>query len=410
MNVLVSDTTTVYDNWLVVRSLKDSLDIVGNIDNLVYHKSRESSEDKIKYLTKIYKDRTSCKIIYICNKDRVDNAVRMLITGGLNGKYIDDEFFLESARELNTLISDLSVIVESSELSSSAVLMDFFNRYMSDGSNGISKGYLQVVKNAALEMTESYHSKSVELLEMSESAAEIFSNSIELITQMKEQQATLEKDLKNLRDRKKEIDAFNIKPSLGSSIMYYPRVSYFKSKPIIQVKDLCRGNYLISFFLGFREYLEKIKNVRPKLIVIEGSGNFIEERYSDYDWVTSSNKNDSRNFYGNVTFTNCPTSLVINRLLEDSNYDTFIVIDRTTNYKEHLLNSRGIDLYAVSGSSMIKRFKLSKSKCITSTLEVEGTMLCVPCFPDYPSRDDQRVNKYLKECATLYELIYSSKS
>ena len=55
MNVLVSDTTTSYDNWLVVRTLRDVQGIVGNIDNLVYHKSSETSDDKIKYLTDINK-------------------------------------------------------------------------------------------------------------------------------------------------------------------------------------------------------------------------------------------------------------------------------------------------------------------------------------------------------------------
>ena len=410
MNVLVSDTTTVYDNWLVVRSLDKVLDIVGNIDNLVYHTSKESSDDKIKYLSNIYRERTSCKIIYIRSRDMADNAVRMLVTGGLKGRYIDDEFFLESERELNTLIADLNAIVESTELSSSAVLTDFFNRYMSDSNMGISKGYLQVVKNAALEMTESYHSKSIELLKMSESAAEIFSNSVDLISQMQEQQATLERDLRVLRDKKQELDSFNLKPSLGSSIMFYPRVSYQKSKPIIKVKDLCRCNFIISFFLGFREFLKKLKNVRPKLIVVEGNGAFVESRYDKYKWVTSLNKNDARNYYDDVVFTNCPTSMIMTRLLDDSNYDTFIILDRTTNYKDHLINSRGSVVYAVSGESMIKKYNLNRSKCMSSIIKVDGTMLTIPYFEDYPKRDDQRLNVYLRECDTCYGVLYNSRN
>lgn len=409
MNVLVSDTTTSYDNWLVVRTLRDVQGIVGNIDNLVYHKSSESSDDKIKYLTEINKKMVSCKIIYICNKEDADNAIRMLVVGGLRGKYISDEFYLESDRELNTLITDLSIVSSKSELSSSAVLMDFFNRYMSDGSKGISKGYLQVVKNAAIEMTESYRSKSIELLKMSESAAEIFSNSVELVSQMKEQQSRLERDLRVLKDSKNELDAFNMKPVMGSSIMFYPRVSYLKNKTIIRIKDLGNCKFLISFVLGFREYLEKIKSVRPKLVVVEGNGICLEEIYKNYDWVTTKNKNDSRNFYGNVTFTNCPTTVIMNRLLDDSSFDTFIVLDRTVNYKDHILNSKGICVTAVSGASIIDKFKLHKNRCICSINDIDGTMLTIPYFNDYPSRDDQRVNKYLKECSTFYELIYNNR-
>lgn len=409
MNILVSDKTSKYNDWLVVRSLQDVLSIVGNIEYLVLHKSKETSDDKIKYLTMISKERTSCKIVYVCNKDKVDNAIRMLITGGLDGKYVDDEFYLESERELNNLISDLPMYSECTELACSAVLMDFFNRYMSDGSKNISTGYLQVVKNAALEMSNAYHAKSTEILEMSESAADIFSSSIEIISQMKENQANLEKDLRTLKEAKENLDAFSIKPTVGSSIMFYPRVTYLKSKPIIKIKDLGNCPFLISFVLGFRVYLEKIKSVRPKLIIVESNGKFIEEKYKAFPWVTSANKNDSRNFYGEVTFTNCPTSLIMSRLLDDTNFDTFIVVDKTLNYKEHILNSKGSEIKTISGGSMIGKFRLSKHSCISSITPIEGTMFTIPLFENYPSRDDQRINKYLKECSTLYEILYSNK-
>lgn len=410
MNILVSDTTKTYDGWLVLRSLGDVESIVGTVDNLVYHRSKEATEDKIRHLSSIFKNMVNCKITYVCNKDKVDNAVRMLITGGLKGKYIDDEFFLDDVRELNTLITDLSVVADKSDLSSSSVLTDFFNRYLNGESTGISKGYLQVVKNAALEMTEAYHAKNMELLQMSESAAEIFSNSVELIGQMREQQSNLEKDLSKLKESKMELEAFEYKPaSIGSSVLFYPRVNYMKNKTIIRIKDLCNCDYLFSFLLGFKNYLEKIKNIRPKLVVIESIGKCIEDYYCDYDWITNSSKNDSRKYYGFVTFCNCPTTGVLSKLLNDNNFDTFIVLDRTVNYKEHILNSKGNILYAINGSSMIKKFKLQKSKCILTKKEIEGCLLTIPYFKDYPDRDDQRVNMYLKECTALYELLYDSR-
>ena len=271
--------------------------------------------------------RTACKIIYVRNRDEVDNAIRMLVVGGLNGKYVDDEFFLESERELNNLITDLSVVVDKKDLASSSVLNDFFNRYLSEGGSSIPKGYLSIVKKAAMDLIDSYHYKSLETLKMSESAAEIFSSSVELVAKMKEQQFNLEKDLRRLKESKNELDAFTVPPTGASSVSYYPKVSYMKNKDIIRVKDLGRNPLVISFMLGFREYLEKIKNVRPKMIVVEGNGKWVEDRYSDMKWVTNSNKNDVRNFYGDVVFTNCPTSLVMNRLLNDNDYDICIVID-----------------------------------------------------------------------------------
>ena len=165
MNILVSDSTISYKNWIVVRTIKDALSVVGFVEGLVYHKSQEKSEDKIKFMTEFSKKHTSCKIVYLCAKDKADNALKMLITGGLNGKYVDDEFYLESDRELNTLLVDSAMIVKSSDLSGIDVLRDFFNRYTS-GDKPISKRYLSIVKSAAIELSEAYAEKNKEILEM----------------------------------------------------------------------------------------------------------------------------------------------------------------------------------------------------------------------------------------------------
>lgn len=410
MNVLVSDTTNSYSDWVVVRNLSDVNEIVGNIDYLVYHKSKESPEGKIKALSKIGRDRTDCKIIYVCCKEKVDNAIKMLVTGGLNGKYVDDEFFLENEQELNNMVSDLHNIVTSTELSCSNVLNDFFNRYLSEGAEGVSKGYLQVVKNAALEMTESYYEKNKEILEMSESAAEIFSSSVDIISQMREQTSSLEKDLRTLKDKNNMLDAFSINnSSVNSSILYYPKVKYMKSKLIFRFKDLGRTPFLVSFLFGFREFLDRIKSVRPKMIIIEGNGKLLEDRYSDYNWVTNTNKTDNRHFYNNIVFTNCPTSMVLSKLLDDNSFDTFIVLDRTTNYKENVLDSKGVNLFVVNGKSQIDKNNLQKNNCISSIKPIEGALVNIPYFEDYPDRDDQRINLYLKECASVYETVYSKK-
>lgn len=410
MNVLVSDTTNSYSDWVVVRNLSDVNEIVGNIDYLVYHKSKESPEGKIKALSKIGRDRTDCKIIYVCCKEKVDNAIKMLVTGGLNGKYVDDEFFLESEQELNNMLSDLHNIVTSTELSCSSVLNDFFNRYLSEGAEGVSKGYLKVVKNAALEMSESYYEKNKEILEMSESAAEIFSSSVDIISQMREQTSSLEKDLRTLRDKNNMLDAFSMNnSSVNSSILYYPKVKYMKSKLIFRFKDLGRTPFLVSFLFGFREFLDRIKSVRPKMIVIEGNGKLLEDRYKDYNWVTNTNKTDNRHFYNNIVFTNCPTSMVLSKLLDDNSYDTFIILDRTINYKENVLDCKGTNLFVVNGKSQIDENKLQKNNCISSIKYIEGVLVNIPYFEDYPDRDDQRINLYLKECASVYETIYSKK-
>ena len=410
MNILVSDSTVKYNSWLVVRTLKDALAVVGSVEGLVFHKSKESSEEKMRYITELSKKHTSCKIVYLCNKEKADNAFKMLVTGGLNGKYVDDEFYLESDRELNNLVRDTGIVVQSDSIAGIDVLKDFFDRYATSGAKSIPKRYLAVVKSAALELSESYAEKNREMIEMSESAAEIFSNSLSLISQLREQQAVLEKDMRKLKDKRSEMSAMMQPVKVaGSSILFYPRVSYFKNKTIIRIKDIGRCPYLFSFCLGFREYLESIKSVRPKLIVIEGNGKLIKERYTEYNWVTNENKNDIRNYYEKVVITNCPTTIVMSRALDDNDYDTFIVLDRTENYKDHVLNSKGLCVYAVASERYIKDFKLNKKLCISVAKNIKGVLGKVPYFEDYPKRDDQRVNIYLKECAKGYNTLFTNR-
>lgn len=409
MNVLVSDTTLQFSNWIVVRTLKKVRDVTGNIDNLVVHKSTESSEDKIKYLKEISQNNVNCKIIYICDKENADNVLRMFVIGGLNGKYIDDEFFLSSENELNALISDLNSIVESTELASSSVLKDFITRYLSDKDMKISKGYLQVVKNAVIEMSEAYHAKSLEILKLSESASEVFSNSIDIISQVKEEQLNLERNLDVLREKKKELEAFSVKQPLNSSVIYFPKVNYLKNKKVICIKDLGRCDYLTSFSLGFREYLEKVKALRAKIVFIEGNGKLLEERYKSYQWVKNENKNGNRNFLGKVVFTNFPTSSIMTKLIDDTDYDVIVVVDRTLNYKEHLVNCKGSTIYAISSESWVDMLKLQKKDCFTSHSDIQDTMFTIKKFNDYPNREMQRVNTYLSECKESYEMLCMRK-
>lgn len=408
MNVLVTDRNTEYEGWLVCRSLADVVSLTGSLDNLVLNKSQERSDDKIRYLKMLFSKHTSCKFLYVCDEEHTDGAVKMYIIGGLKGRYIDDEFFLEDTHELNGLIVELPAIIDT-DMSSSGVLDDFFNRYISGGETEISQGYLQVVKKAATEMVSAYQDKSLELIRMSESASEIFSNSVDLVANMKERQRRLEKDLQNLKDRKEEVDSLSSKVAMGSPILFYPRISYLKVKDIIRFKEIGSVPYLISFFLGFRLYLERVKIVRPKLIVVESQGEMIETKYKGYPWVTQKSKSDSSLYYSEVVFTNCPTSNIVTKMLDDTNYDTFVVVDRTKNYKDHILNSKGPDFAVSMSNFLVNDNKIPKTKCISIGNALKGTSMSIPVFEDYPDRDDQRVNTYLRECAALYELLYMNK-
>lgn len=413
MNIIVSNNNKRYSGWTVVSTLKDVIGIVGEVPFLVYHKSADNAEESVRQLTLIMNEHPETTVLYVRSRDEMIQAIRILVEGS-GGKYIDDEFFLEDEAQLGMLTDQWKNMVALTEMSGVNILSDFINRYMKSGSKGISPGYLSIVKQAASDMAKAYQDKSLEMLKLCESASDLFRGSVTLVENMQEEQSRLEGVVQELRNKLQDSSILAVKqapvecvPSIG----YFPRVSYMKTRTsIIRVKDIGRCQYLLSFMLGFRSYLQQVKSVRPRLVVIEPLGDMLSTIYSDYPWVTQKSKSSMQSYNGDVVFTNCPLKDVIDRLLSNSSYDTVIVLDRLTTSHQHILNCAGEEvLYCVKGISAIEKFKLNKKKCFTSLAEVGGTMFTIPMFMEYPKESDLRNRKYLSECGTYYELMHSVK-
>lgn len=403
MNIVVSKNKIDYSgSFLKVATLEEACQVRGTIDVLIYNNSNENKNDKIAYLGKL-KDMAK-KLIYICNDKNTDMAIKMMIIGS-DGKYFDDEFFLESSYELDNLINSLDEVTALANLGGVNVLSDFFNRYLKNGSSDFNSNYLMVVKDAVNELMLEYNQKNLEIIQMSETATDIFSNTSALLSNMKKERENMQDIVKKLSENAKESVGVSRRPT-GSSVLFYPRINYVKDKNIIRIKEIGDFRYLVSFMLGFRLYLENVKNLRPKLIFVEPVGDLIEERYSDFPWVKTSSVKSSSNYYNDVVFTNCPNKDVLNKLLDDSNYDIFIVVDRTVTDKDHILNSKGSSVkYAVRGISIISKFKLPRKDCICCLSETKGTLLTVPLFPEYPIGTSVRERLYMSELSSAYEKL-----
>ena len=409
MNVIVTSGRR-YEGWTVVDKLQDLHVIVGDIDYLVYHKSLESAEDCVKYLTMIMQAHPETVILYVRNKSDMVQAVRILIEGS-GGRYIDDEFFLEDENQLEQLTSQWQGMIALTEMSGVSVIGDFIHRYMQTGGKGITPGYLQVVKNAAEGMALAYKDKSLEVLKLCESASDLFKGSVELVENLQAAQGDLERVVTELKGKLQKGDMTSVPIPVAPQVGYFPRVSYMKSRvSIVRVKDLGRSPYVTSFMLGFRNYLQFVKKVRPKLVVLEPLGEVLPKLYKGYNWITQQTKNNMSSYSGDVVFTNCPLKDVIDRLLSDPNYDTVIVLDRLMITHQHLLNCAGEEpIYCVKGNSFVKEYKLNVKRCFSVVTEVKGSMFTLPFFEGYPSEPDMRERKYLSECGQFYDSMHLVK-
>lgn len=406
MNVIVTKNKVDYSGFVKVSTVKDANVLVGDIEYFVYNRSDDVDEDRVNYLTKI-KDRAK-HMIYICRKEELENDVYIVVTGS-GGKYFDDEFFLESSSELNALMGSINEVTALTELGGVNVLKDFFNRYLKDGGSGFNPNYLTVVKQAVLDMVEGYRQKDFELLRLAETATEIFSSSVNIISGMESEYAKMQSVVDELENSRDTLPAPKGPGSFGMpSVVFFPQVSYLKEKNIIRIKDVGGCIYLTTFMLCFRSFLEKMKNVRPKLIFVESVGMMYEKKYKEYPWVTQQTSKSMSNYYNNIVFTNCPSKEVVTRLLEDTDYDTFVVVDRIKNSKQHILNSKGSSIrYAVSGSSVVDSFGLRVQDCFSSIKAVDGFLFTIPVFPSYPKESDQRERLYMRSFSSEYEMLYN---
>ena len=336
MNVVVTRNRVDYNSSFVkVSTLEEANSIVGTIDVLVYNNSNETRESIIENIGHL-KDKVK-KIIYICNEKNTDMAIKMLVLGS-DGKYFDDEFFLESSIELDNLISSLDEVSELAEMGGVNVLSDFFNRYLKNGSSDFNANYLMVVKDAVNDIMADFNQKSVEMLQMSETATDVFLTTSMLLSDIKKEKESMKSLVEKMTS---SINDTSIKkPRVGSNVLYYPRVQYLKERSIIRIKEIGSVKFLLSFCLGLQMYLDKIKTLKPKLIVIEPLGDIIESEYNDFTWVSSNTKGFSE-FSDSIVFTNTPNRDILNRLLDDTKYDIFIVLDRTVTDKDHILNCIG---------------------------------------------------------------------
>lgn len=405
MNIIVTNNMVKYDGFMKVKTLEEACKVVGSIEFLVYHKSNETRENKVEYLTKL-KD-TVGALVYIRGVDAVEQAVKIIVEGS-GGRYFDDEFFLESSNELSSLISSLDEVTAIAELGGVNVVSDFFNRYLKNGSTGFNTGYLEIVKTAVSDMIDSYKQKDLELIQLSETATEIFSNSASILSKVESERKNLENMVSTLESAKQQATMTMSSGSSMPNLLFFPRVNYPKEKTIIRIKELGNCSYLTSFMLGFRIFLERIKYVKPKLIFIYPIGSMYETWYKDFNWVTQKTYKTMIG-YNNIVFTNFPSKEVLTKLLDDTDYDTFIVVDRMKADQDHILNSKGTVKYAISGNNVLKNTKpvIKPSSCFSSSFQVDGTLFNIGQLQDYPVEPEQRERKYLSEFNDAYESLYN---
>ena len=408
MFVLVTQNDREYEDFMKVSTLQEAADSVGIIDALIYHDSDEPTITKIKLLESL-KPKV-LKVVYICSEETLDLAIKMEVTT-MAGVTILDEFYMESNEDLFELVNNLNEYSLVEEDGSIDVLLDFTKKFLQNNKTDFTPTYIKNVKLSVQNLIKQINKRDLEMVSMSETATQIYNSIDENMSGIVSENNTLKESVIKLKslleERNSDIEAMEDGLNRAPSMVYFPVVNYPKEKKIIRIKELGNVRYLTSFALGLRIYLNTVKNVRPKLIFIMPIGDIYQKQYEGYNWVTQSNLRDKKFYYSDVVFTNCPNKEVITTILDDMNYDFFVVVDRTKNGEKMLLNSKGPLWYALQSKSVLKKFnvKLGMNPFFTSCDFIDKTKFCLMGDMNYPEDKAARERFYINNHRNEYDII-----
>lgn len=401
--MVVSERDLDFKEFLCLKELEDLKEVRGKIDCLILGDIGELSTDSLTFLTSFCVDNKIKDILYISQPDNTSLNLKTCVVG-LGGKYYDDDFFLESEEELGVLLSEKDEINTLVTLPGEGVLRDFKKRFDEGNLKNPSPQYLKVVFNALETVTDEYNHKQNEIELISKETISIFKD-ISKITEDKTNE--LDQMHKKLEEVIKQVEGLDdqkpdVRPVGG--VAFFPRISVREgSKHIIKIKDVRGTRYLFSFLLGFVKFLDEVRYLKPKLIVLDQVSEFNEVLLKDYNVITKDNFSNTRLYRSEkVIFTSYPTINVVNMLLADNTKDVFVVLDRTVTFKDHLLKGNGV-YFASNSSKALDKLGIREDWRICP--EGENNFIKLFRIQGYSSDVIMRERQYLDSFKGVYDKL-----
>lgn len=409
MKVIVTPERKKIPGYLTVSSISQAANLHGNISHLIISKTPETGSDLVLAFSKIQQKVRN--LTYVTSaKERV-TELSLLVTGS-GGLVIEDPFYLESADNLDILTSGTSLI-RATQTSGGIKVLDSFLEKLKSGEVEFHPRYIDLVSQSGMELVESLERVELEKSEISKVATNLIQTTNESAEEYARQSKELQQNLSVIRqkiDERNQSSRFSSPANSSGNLLFFPVVTYTNRRNMLLVKEQGFVNYLVSFFMGFADYLSQ-EGRKPKLIIIVPPGSYFQERYQDFAWVTQ-NSQDARDMDAPIVITNYPTKKVIEGLLSDDiSYDTFIILDKTNNYPQHILKRGfGGHLTAVQSEKVADQFKIPISKTITSgEKEIKGNVLHIKTIPNFPEDPFVRKATYLKEFLGEYKMLMSAQ-
>ena len=402
MRVIVStEVDDNFSNYKVVRSFSD-LNEFNKIDCIIIHKYDESDFDAGLRISELYKKGVS-RFIYACSTPSLSTKMAII---GVDGDYVQDEFYFEDEAELDGLLEMLGVS-GNEELavsdSSIAVISDFIKAFMRKEERVNTPIYLESVQNALASLQSTNTQLATEKKDMGLTAVGIFEQARGIIDSMDSQHKLLTRQLNELQDTMKEDTSSPRSMFGGGGVNYFPSVSYTGRTKVLLIREYSPCRYLTSFILAYHHHLQYDVRKNAKVIFVHQKGQGVLLRYSDFANITQESLNNTDLFTRDKVSTNTPKKEVIRGLLQQGD-DIAIVVDRLYGAQD-IVTGRVKKVCAVGGFSDLKRYNLKPENTIFPVSTHPNGLITLPTIKNFPFDVDSRIASYHKSCSQSYKIL-----
>ena len=400
MNIIVSSELNgdKFNNYIVVDSFKRASEVKG-ITTLIIHKFKESDFDAGVFISNLHNSGIS-NFVYITDSP---SSTMLMVIKGVDGNYIEDEFYFDDEEELDALLEDLgmeSQNEESTDLAAPAldVLSDFIQSFVRGEERIKAPLYLEQVKDAVTALSTITQQQELQLTTMGNSAIEIFERASTIIKGIDSQRKIIEKKLEEIEFS--AANATSSKPSFGNNVMFFTPYKYIGNSKVLVIREYAPCRYLTSFVLGYLNHLHYELNKRPKLIFVHQKGQGVSAKYSDYTAITQDSMNIASLYDAEIVATNNPKKEVLRDLLMKPN-DVIIVVDRLYG-KDTIVTGRVTTVNAVGSKSDIKRYNIKPEDTIFSITSQPKQLFCLAMIKSFPPEVDARIAAYTQVMQPKY--------
>lgn len=412
MKYLVTiDDTMKLDGYLTFNSLDGLNDEeVPQNSTLVLHSTSEDEIDASLLLDKLISSNNFSELFYINSSPL--NSIKMYVKS-VNGVCEEDESVLHDASSLdefrmlfrNNLVPSISEYKNDlvSFEDNLSILLNLIDDLKNENSNVFKSPMVTTLER----LTESLISDKEEDVEtikgLYKFVHDMATNTNKKLDHLKnlvfDSQQSLERVLKQGGNTKRGTQ----------TVISYPSVSYYGTTNVIVFKEYSSCRYLTSFVLAFSGYLQKIKHLRVKVLLVAVETQLAKKRYEPtFMLVNDKNYTKSSSLQSKSTWVTTPTSTIINNQL-DLNNEVVLVIDRMYG-SESIINNKVNVIHCVRGVLEMNANNLQVSDVIASisSIDLKREVGYLPTVRRYPTTVEKRRDTLAKTYESLFVKLYNN--